>query len=72
MENEGDLGWPMLKVWNGPRGKQKKEKKKEAGRLGLVRGRKGKWPRAGFEYRIHFSILKIFLNPNPIRISSDF
>jgi hypothetical protein len=28
MENEGDLGGPMLKVWNRPRGKEKKKKRK--------------------------------------------
>jgi hypothetical protein len=72
-ENEGDLGGPMLKVWNRPRGKEKKKKKKmEAGRLGLVRGKKGKWPRAAFEYRIHFSILLICLNLSPVQISNDF
>jgi hypothetical protein len=50
--------------------KRNKEKKKEAGQFGLVRGRKGKRPRVGSEYRKHFSILKIYLNPNQIRISN--
>jgi hypothetical protein len=28
MENEGDLGGPMLKVWNRPCGKEKEKKRK--------------------------------------------